>query len=132
MFKMLFPRIHLWLPWWLGGKEPTCQYRRQGFSLWSGKIPHALEQISPCATTIEPVLHGLEAELLSTCSAHYWAHAPESQRSTRGATEMRSPHISVKKRPCSPPLEKACIARKTQHRQKIVKINKGKKIIHLI
>ena len=23
---------------------------------WSGKIPHAAEQLSPCATTTEPVL----------------------------------------------------------------------------
>ena len=27
---------------------------RAGFGPWSGKIPHALEQISPCATTTEP------------------------------------------------------------------------------
>ena len=25
-------------------------------SSWSGKIPHAAEQLSPCATTTEPVL----------------------------------------------------------------------------
>ena len=27
------------LPWWLGGKEPTCQCRRYKFSPWVGKIP---------------------------------------------------------------------------------------------
>ena len=30
------------LPWWLSGKESTCQYRRhmrQGFNPWVGKIP---------------------------------------------------------------------------------------------
>ena len=27
------------LPTWLSGKEPTCQYRRQGFDPWVGKIP---------------------------------------------------------------------------------------------
>ena len=26
------------------------------FEPWSGKIPHAAEQLSPCTTTIEPVL----------------------------------------------------------------------------
>ena len=26
------------------------------FKPWSGKIPHAAEQLSPCATTTEPVL----------------------------------------------------------------------------
>ena len=44
------------LPWWLSGEESTCQCRRHRFDPWSGKIPHAMEQLSPC-TTIEPVLH---------------------------------------------------------------------------
>ena len=26
------------LPWWLSGKESTCQYRRHGFDPWVGKI----------------------------------------------------------------------------------------------
>ena len=28
---------------------------------WSGKIPHATEQLSPSATAVEPVLGGLGA-----------------------------------------------------------------------
>ena len=44
------------LSWWLSGKESTCQCRRHGFDLWSRKIPRAAEQLSLCATTIEPVL----------------------------------------------------------------------------
>ena len=44
------------LPWWLSGKESTCQCRRHGFNPWSRKIPRAMEQLSPCVTTIEPVL----------------------------------------------------------------------------
>ena len=43
------------LPWWLNDKEPTCQGRRHGFGPWTGKIPHVVEQLSLCATTIEPV-----------------------------------------------------------------------------
>ena len=43
------------LPWWLPGEESTCQCRRQGFDPRSGKIPHAAEQLSLCATTNEPV-----------------------------------------------------------------------------
>ena len=27
------------IPWWLGGKESTCQCRRCGFDCWVGKIP---------------------------------------------------------------------------------------------
>ena len=40
-------------PWWLSGKESTYQCRRHGFDPWSGKIPHAEEQLSPWATTSE-------------------------------------------------------------------------------
>ena len=44
------------LPWWLGGKEPTCRCRRHR------EIPHAAEQLSLWATTAEPTipLRGLE------------------------------------------------------------------------
>ena len=29
----------LGLPWWLGGNESACQWRRRGFNPWSRKIP---------------------------------------------------------------------------------------------
>ena len=44
------------LPWWFSGKESAWQCRRHGFQSWSGKIPHAGEQLSSCTTTTEPVL----------------------------------------------------------------------------
>ena len=46
------------LPGWLSGsgKESACQCRRHGFDPRSEKIPHAEEQLSLCASTIEPVL----------------------------------------------------------------------------
>ena len=44
------------LPWGLSGKESACQCRRHGLEPWSGRIPHAMGQISPWATTTEPVL----------------------------------------------------------------------------
>ena len=44
------------LPWWHSGWESACQCRGQGFEPWSRKIPHAAEQLSPGATTTEPVL----------------------------------------------------------------------------
>ena len=42
------------LPWWLSGKESTCQCRRHGFDPWSEKIPHTLGQLSPWVTSTEP------------------------------------------------------------------------------
>ena len=44
------------LPWWRSGKESACQGRGHGFEPWFGKIPHAVEQLSPCTTTTEPAL----------------------------------------------------------------------------
>ena len=44
-------------PWWCSGWESACRCRRHGFEPWSGKIPHAAEQLSPCATTTEPMRH---------------------------------------------------------------------------
>ncbi|KAJ8778854.1 hypothetical protein J1605_013088 [Eschrichtius robustus] len=46
----------LGLPWWRSSWESTCQCRRHGFDPWSGKIPHAVEQVSLCATAAEPAL----------------------------------------------------------------------------
>ena len=41
---------------WLRDGESTCQCKRHGFDPWSGKIPHAADQLSPSTTTAEPVL----------------------------------------------------------------------------
>ena len=42
------------LPWWRSGCESACQCRGHGFEPWSGRIPHAAEQLGPWATTTEP------------------------------------------------------------------------------
>ena len=49
----LKPRCHQGLPWWPSGKGSACQCRRHGLDPWSGKIPHAMGQLSLCATTTE-------------------------------------------------------------------------------
>ena len=39
-------------------KNPPANAGDKGLiPAWSGKIPHAAEQLSPCATTTEPVLY---------------------------------------------------------------------------
>ena len=38
------------------GREVTSQCRGLGFDPWSGKIPHAAEELRPCSRTTEPVL----------------------------------------------------------------------------
>ena len=42
------------LPWWRSGWESACQCRGHGFEPWSGKIPHAAEQLGLWATITEP------------------------------------------------------------------------------
>ena len=54
---LLKNRTKLGLPWWFSGKESACQIRRHGFNPCSEKIPHAAEQLSPCAETAEPTCH---------------------------------------------------------------------------
>ena len=69
------------LPWWLNGKESTCQCRRHGFDPWSRKLPHAVEQLSPYAPTTV-------------------ARAPSSPCSaTREATARRSLHTATREKP---------------------------------
>ena len=59
-------------------KESTCQCRGHGLEPWSGKIPHATEQLSPCATTTEPVLYSPRA---TTAEARVpRARAPQQEK----------------------------------------------------
>ena len=37
------------------GKESACQCKRTKSIPWSRKIPHAMEQLSPCSTALEAV-----------------------------------------------------------------------------
>ena len=71
----------------------------------SGKIPHAVEQLNPCATTIEPTLQSL-------CFT------------AREATAMRNPCISTKSSPHLVQIEKA---RVHQQRPSATKKKKKKK-----
>ena len=80
-------------PWWCSREESSCQCRGQGFDPWSGKISHAQEQLSLCATR---------------------ARVPQQVRPSK-----RSPCIATKSRPCSLQLESLCTATKTPCSQKL-------------
>ena len=66
-------KINLGPPWGLSGKESTYQWRRRGFDPWSGKIPYAVEQLSPFAATSE---------------------GPSCSRAARDTTAVRSWHAA--------------------------------------
>ena len=61
------------LPWWLSGKESSCHCRRAGLDPWSGKIPHAMQQLSPSATAIELGLQSPGLLLLKPTRPRAWA-----------------------------------------------------------
>ena len=103
------------LPWWLSGEESACQCRRHRFNPWSGRIPYTEEQLSPWATTTEPMIQ-------SPWAATTEAFMPWSPCSkTREASAMRSPHTVTR--------EIVGVAMKTQHKQKLDKFKKKSKEI---
>ena len=89
------------LPWWRSGWESACQCRRHGFEPWSGKIPHAAEQLGPWATTTEPAR--LEPVLCNK----------------RGRDSERPAHRDEEWPPVAATRESPRTETKTQHRQKL-------------
>ena len=88
------------LPWWCSGWESACQCRGHGFEPWSGKIPHATEQLGPWATTTEPAR--LEPVLLNK----------------RGRDNERPAHHDEEWPPLAATRESPRTETKTQHSQK--------------
>ena len=58
--------------WWCSGGESTCQCGGHGFDPWSGRIPHAAEQLSP-------VHYNYWACALEPTSHNYWARVPRAR-----------------------------------------------------
>lgn len=91
---------------------------RHGFHLWSGRSPRSEEQLSPWATTTEPVLQSLRAV---TTEAHVPSNPCSATRSTtrslRATTREQAPLATVR--------ECLCQAVKTQCSQR--QINKSLK-----
>ena len=56
------------------GKESTCQCKKREFDPWSGKIPHALEQLNLWATSVKPVLWSLGSK--TTAPTYYDCWSP--------------------------------------------------------
>ena len=62
------------LPWRSSGWEFACQCKGHGFDPCSGKIPHALVQISPCPVATEPSLQSLQATATEACALASMLH----------------------------------------------------------
>ena len=88
------------LPWWRSGWESACQCRGHGFKPWSRKIPHAVEQLGPWATTTEPV------------------HLEPVLRNKRGRDSERPAHRDEEWPPLAASRESPRTEMKNQHSQK--------------
>ena len=88
------------LRWWRSGWESACQCRGHGFEPWSGRIPHAAEQLGPWVTTTEPAR--LEPVL----------------RNKRGRDNERPVHRDEEWPPLAATGESSRTETKTQHSQK--------------
>ena len=93
-FKNVFPG----LPWWHSGWESAC--RGHGFEPWSGRIPHAAEQLGPWATATEP------------------AHLEPLLRNKRGHDSERPAHRDEEWPLLAATRESPRTETKTQHSQK--------------
>ena len=84
----------LGLPWWHSGWESACQCRGHGFEPWSGKIPHAEEQLGPWATITEPAR--LEPGLRNKRDRDNKRPAHRDEECPPLATTRESPHTETK------------------------------------
>ena len=82
------------LPWWRSGWESACQCRGHRFESWSGKIPHAAEQLGPWATTTEPAC--LEPVLRNKRGRDSERPAHRDEEWPPLATSRESPHTETK------------------------------------
>ena len=90
----------LGFPWWRSGWESACQCGGHGFEPWSGKIPHAAEQLGPWATITEPV------------------HLEPVPRNKRGRDSERPAHRDEEWPPLAATRESPHTETKTQHNHK--------------
>ena len=88
------------LPWWCSGWESACRCGGHGFGPWSGRIPHAAEQLGPWATTTEP------------------AHLESVLRNKGGHDSERPAHGDEEWPPLAATGESPRTEAKTQHSQK--------------
>ena len=95
LFKWKFKNMTYRLPWWLSGKESTCQCRRHGFNPWSGKIPHAVEKLTPCITTEPTCCNSWSPRTLGPVFHNRRCSAMRNPHTARGA----APSCTTKEKP---------------------------------
>ena len=84
------------LPWWLSGKEPTCQCSTHRCDCWSRKTPHAAELLSLCAPATEPVLQSPRTHVPAQATTE--THVPRAGALQREASAMRRPCTATREK----------------------------------
>lgn len=104
--------------------ESTCQWKGHRFELWTGKLPHAVEQQSPGATTTEPVFESLCAVTAEAWVPRLLSPTLELELHTREVTTRRSPHTAAKVTPTCRNERKPAYSEKDPMQPKIIKLKK--------
>ena len=91
---------HEGLLWWLSGQESPHQCGRLELDPWSRKIPHAVQQLSPLAVTIVPVLQSLGTPTAEPTCHHCWSLVPLSLCSTTREATAGSLHSAMTSNSC--------------------------------
>ena len=103
----------LGLPWWLSGKEYACQCKKHRFSPLSEKIPRAVEWLSLCATTTEPVLWSR--------SHDYWVHVPQLLKPAVSRARALQQEKPAQREACIPLVEESLCSNEDPVQSKINK-----------
>ena len=75
------------LPWGRGGWESACQCRGRGFEPWSGRIPHAAEQLGLCTTILSLGSRPYKPQLLGPVRLEPVLRSRRGHRSERPALQ---------------------------------------------
>ena len=83
------------LPWWLSGKEFTCQCRRHKFGPWPGDTPHAVEQLGLWATTTQSVPQSLGITTAEPARHNSWRlSTPELRAPQENPPQREAEHLT--------------------------------------
>ena len=79
--------VKVGLPWWLSGKETTCQCRRCGFYSWVGKIPWRSKQ-QPTPVFLPGKSHGQRSLEDSSPWGHKELDTTEHSTANKGESQV--------------------------------------------
>ena len=104
LYSFNFRKVKVGLPWRLSDKESAGQCRRHGFHPWTGRIPHAAEQLASVPWLCNPCSRAQEPQLLKLASPEPSAlqqRKPLQQEALTLQWESSPQSPQLQKSPCS-------------------------------